>query len=1251
MLLLLKSLRRYELPRLLSAGLFFMVLVLVSRASVPPETPEVSNRLVVLTDQGQAQELSKSLAMADVRVAERHRRVIEHLQSVAAASQPPVVATLNDLKSRNEVTSYHCYFVANCIAAQGTEAAFREIAQLPGVVRIEDDYRIQFDSEPFDIAPPRHLDDPSVELGVRMIRAPEVWEMGITGASVLVSHLDTGVNGSHPSLAGRWRGSYSYPWSACWYDLLGSTNTPTDNYGHGTQTMGIICGMTTGDTIGVAWGARYISARLNFANGNTIATTALLAFEWLLDPDGDIETFDDVPRVISNSWGFAAGTIVPCYNIFDIAVDNCEAAGSAVIWAAGNEGPGAETIRVPADRATTPFNSLSVGAFDLLTDSVWSSSSRGPGTCSADPELLIKPEVVAPGRNVRSASLGTTYATASGTSFATAHVAGTMALMLEVNPDLPVDSLKHLLMLTAADKEVFGEDNATGFGQIDALSAVQSALAGVGWAAGYVTDDLGIGIAAAIAIADYPHRFRSDSAGYFCFPMPAELPLTMIFSGIGFSTHEETAILTARDTLSMSIVLTSNGEGLLTGSVLSCLGVPAVGATVSGGPDSCGQTTTDNQGRFELPLPAGLHDVTASDGFCADALLEDVDIQEGGTTDVEFILPPNPGHVCSDADPYGYRICDDNDGAGVNEEWIEIAPAYGGTGIVHNLSDDGAVCLSLPFPVNFYGVPYEQIYVNGNGNLTFRRNLFFWYNTPLPLLYAPAIFAFWDDLADDAGGDICTRHDAARGKFIVEWSQVPCYDGEGTETFQVVVHDPAAFPTATGDAMIEVHYGTLSNPLECTVGLDADDNGNYVQYVFDGSYAVDASPLVNGRDLRMSTAPAFFGSPELAVVNDNITLNVAPGTFQDTAIVLSNTGSAPLPFQVSLMDSSASAAYVWTDSRNNDGVPFEFFDISATGEDLGIAADDTTTLPVRLPWYFPFYDRYFDRVAVCSNGFISFTSAVKDYTNERLADPDDPYYHIAPFWDDLLPCGGHVYTYADTIGERFLVQWDNVRLWASSCGSAYGPLTFQVVLHHDGTIDLTYANMGWDPSELQFATVGMRGRGAANSVQLAFNQAFVESDVLIRLQRPSNAAAVCRIWDNPQGVIAPFGAIMVPLRIWNDDLFIGTRDWTLAVASGTAVPSIVNLTVQPGLDHLDAHVTIHYSANMLVLSWRRFDTPLYCVFSGEQADVWEFEAVVPDTFYAVPMDQAAQKFFQIYLCDGQPEAQASPDRVHEDSRQ
>ncbi|UCC79696.1 MAG: S8 family peptidase, partial [Candidatus Zixiibacteriota bacterium] len=302
-----------------------------------------------------------------------------------------------------------------------------------------------------------------VENGLEAIGAPEMWTLGYTGVGRLVANLDTGVDGYHPALIWRWRGNNGAPWQECWFDNFHpESNYPQDTYGHGTHTMGTITGLgeTTGDTIGVAHGALWIAA----ARG----TNTSAALQWLADPDGDPNTIDDVPDVVSNSWGFSTA----CLGSFWNEIDNCEAAGIVIVFSAGNRGPGAESVVYPANRNTTPYNTFSVGAVDGHNSNYpiaeW--SSRGPSSCD---HVSIKPEVVAPGVDIRSSIPGGVYQGGwSGTSMACPHVAGAVALLRQYNPEATPDTIKWALMQSAIDLGNEGEDNTYGHGIINIRAAL-----------------------------------------------------------------------------------------------------------------------------------------------------------------------------------------------------------------------------------------------------------------------------------------------------------------------------------------------------------------------------------------------------------------------------------------------------------------------------------------------------------------------------------------------------------------------------------------------------------------------------------------------------------------------------------------------------------------------------------------------------------------------------------------------------------
>ena len=156
-----------------------------------------------------------------------------------------------------------------------------------------------------------------------------------------------------------------------------------------------------------------------------------------------------------------------CNSYIDNIIDAVEAAGVAVLFAAGNNGPELNTMISPGSRIASPINVFSVGALEPGSKIVAGFSSRGPSGCD---DLTIKPEVMARGVSVRSA-MGSGYGLGSGTSMATPHVAGVIALLGQAFPEATVDELKYAIYETAVDLGVKGEDNDYGNGRVDAYAA------------------------------------------------------------------------------------------------------------------------------------------------------------------------------------------------------------------------------------------------------------------------------------------------------------------------------------------------------------------------------------------------------------------------------------------------------------------------------------------------------------------------------------------------------------------------------------------------------------------------------------------------------------------------------------------------------------------------------------------------------------------------------------------------------------
>lgn len=442
---------------------------------------DFASAIVYLQDRPNIKAMDQALRAERATMKVRHERVLTALKQAAQRSQP---ALLNYLDKREAtVEGYTPYWIMNLVVVSATKAEIYRIAQRPEVEAIEANFK------PALIEPVAGPSGPPVAgIGVtnslKAINADRVWnELGITGYGRLIGGLDTGVDGDHPALTDRWRGNW-HPWQECWRDALGyGTTYPVDYYGHGTHTMGTMCGAghATGDTVGVAFEALWIADNsIDQGVGPEFDNDVFGAFQWFADPDGDPGTTDDVPDVVQNSWGIDGRfgyDYQDCDYRWQEAIDACEAAGVVVTFSAGNEGPSPQTHRSPANICNTSTVNFSVGAVDAeyygWPYPICSFSSRGPSDCDG---VTKKPEVVAPGYYVYSCYNNGGYTRMSGTSMAGPHVAGVVALMRQANPNADVTTIKQVLMNTARDEGTPGEDNDYGWGCIDAYEAVLAVM-------------------------------------------------------------------------------------------------------------------------------------------------------------------------------------------------------------------------------------------------------------------------------------------------------------------------------------------------------------------------------------------------------------------------------------------------------------------------------------------------------------------------------------------------------------------------------------------------------------------------------------------------------------------------------------------------------------------------------------------------------------------------------------------------------
>jgi subtilase family serine protease/subtilisin family serine protease len=350
------------------------------------------------------------------------------------------------------------FWVFNGLALRANPGLIRRLAARDDVLEVRLDQEIPPPPRPAEASAPSG----PTEWNIAHIRAPEVWALdpAYNGQGTVVGSFDTGVDLAHPELFERYRGNHAISW----FDPYGEHSLPTDFNGHGTHTIATaVGGSAGGSAIGVAPGAKWIAAKAWADNGVGLASAFHSIFEWFLAPGGDP---DNAPDVVNNSWAFVAAG---CNSEFVPDIEAWRAAEIFPAFAAGNAGPSAGSVRSPGAYA----ESFAVGATDVF-DEVASFSSRGPSPCTA----LDKPDLAAPGAAIHSALPGNSYGVLSGTSMATPHVAGAVAVLRSIKPDMTVEDLAIALTLGATDIAQPGPDHDSGAGRLDLLTSAEIAING-----------------------------------------------------------------------------------------------------------------------------------------------------------------------------------------------------------------------------------------------------------------------------------------------------------------------------------------------------------------------------------------------------------------------------------------------------------------------------------------------------------------------------------------------------------------------------------------------------------------------------------------------------------------------------------------------------------------------------------------------------------------------------------------------------
>ncbi len=643
---------------------------------------------------------------------ERGQAVYDALTAAADASQADALAVLDDAKA-----TYQAFYGTNAIRVDaGDSSLVDQLAALDEVKSLwpTKEYALEEPIKGKDVK-----DVNSVEWGIANINADDVWDQfGVTGEGITVASIDSGVQYDHPALVGHYRGNNgdgTFDHNYNWFNASGPcTTAPCDSDGHGTHTMGTMIGDDgAANEIGVAPGAKWISA-----NGCCPSDAALISSgQWMLAPKDLAGANPDVtkrPNIVNNSWG----TIVPSNDPFMEDIQNSwKASGIFGTWANGNNGSACETSGSPGSRIIN----YSVGAYDI-SNNIAGFSSRGAGQ---DGET--KPNISAPGVNVRSSLPGNSYGAFNGTSMAAPHLAGTIALLWSAAPSLvgDIDETWALLDGTAVDADstacggTADDNNVFGEGRLDALALLQAAPIGdTGEIEGTVTEAGSgdpIGGATVDIVGETTRTLTTGDDGTYSVRLNAG-DYTVTATAYGFESQTSSVTLVAGETATADFALAAAATGTVAGSVTDGSGHDwplYAKVSVDGAPV---ETFTDpGTGEYTLELPAGTYAMTVASeypGYLSET--REVTVTEAGgiqefTLEVDSATCAAPGYQFTTtgavtenfnggALPAGWTI-DDNLGNG--QVWRFDDPDNRG----NRTGGDGAFAIS---DSDFYGSSGHQ---------------------------------------------------------------------------------------------------------------------------------------------------------------------------------------------------------------------------------------------------------------------------------------------------------------------------------------------------------------------------------------------------------------------------------------------------------------------------------------------------------------------------------------------------------------
>jgi subtilisin family serine protease len=582
------------------------------------------------------------------------------LQQTAQSHWAKVDTALGEIPG---VTVLNRFWITSSILvrAKNDVKTLEQLAALPGATDVLPNAEIkgldEGEGKPEPVNKPTVVSasNDQVTYGLSTIGADESWQdYGVKGEGVRVAVLDTGVDATHPDIAnklvGHNSGDPTFPGGWMNFDRFGKpvSSKPTDPGSHGTHVSGtVVGGNASGTKIGVAPNAELMAANVLSGGGSTAKIQA--ALQWVMAPtDANGKPAGRAADVINMSLGsdgYDPTLIQAIRNIRDAGIFPAVAIGNAPCGPTGASSPG------------DIYESFGVGMTD--DKNVVNRGSCGTtATWPADivkqynwPKSFVKPNASAPGVKVFSAMPGGRWGESSGTSMASPHVAGAVALLRSVQAGLSVDEIQQALESTAYHPNpAAAPDTRYGAGVINVHRAIAKVLKQAG-VKGTVTDATTGKPVSGVTVSyvrcnsgscDEPghgETWNTTQEGKFTARIvPGDYEFS--FSQFGYEPSQPVKV-TVNQTgfVDLNTKLTAVTTGTVTGTVTNAAtGEPVKGTTVTVMRQGL-TTTTDASGTFTFAnLPIGSYEFKAeADGMRA--MVSDVaEVKPAQTTRVNFKL-------------------------------------------------------------------------------------------------------------------------------------------------------------------------------------------------------------------------------------------------------------------------------------------------------------------------------------------------------------------------------------------------------------------------------------------------------------------------------------------------------------------------------------------------------------------------------------------------------------------------------------